>query len=565
MTFFRRKQKTPAHSLAVSKMAKNRLKFVFAGIAVVYLIIGGRLVQLATSPDEEVKARVDAEAALALRRPAIHDRNGRILAMDIEASSIFAEPRRMIDPDEAVDKLATVLPSLNPDELSRRFNSDRGFMWVQREITPRERIDVHRLGIPGVGFLREQRRIYPNGPVMAHVLGAVNVDNQGISGLEKYIDTSGLLEVNGLRKSDPKEPIVTSLDLSVQHAVRDEMMKAMAHYKAIAASGAVMDANTGEMIALVSLPDYDPNIPADALKPDVINRVNVGVYEMGSTFKALTIAMALDSGRVSMNDRFDARAPLQYGRFRINDFRGQKRILSLPEVLTYSSNIGTARMALMMGVDHHKSFLKKMGQLDRLRTELPESSAPLLPPRWGELNTVTISFGHGLSVTALQTLMATGALVNGGKLIKPTFLRRSQEEADAVATQVIKPFTSAQMRYLLRLNAEVGSAKSAEVPGYRIGGKTGTAEKVVNGRYSKERVMTAFTAVFPSDAPRYVMLLVLDEPKGLPETHGFRTSGWNVVPVAGKVLSRIAPLLHVEPEFNLPPNAPPTLAAVRGN
>ena len=322
-----------------------------------------------------------------------------------------------------------------------------------------------------------------------------------------------------------------------------------------------MDVTTGEMVALVSLPDFDPNNAADALKPDNINRVNVGVFEMGSTFKAMTLAMALDSGKATLNSTYDARSALQYGRFRITDYRGQNRVLTLPEVFTYSSNIGTARIALMMGVDHHQKFLRKMGQLDRLQTELPESSRPILPQKWGELNTVTISYGHGLSVAPLQTVMATAALVNGGRLVKPTFLKRERHDFPEDAPQVIKPETSAAMRYLMRLNAEKGSARKADVPGYRVGGKTGTAEKVVNGRYSGDKVMNAFTAVFPTDAPRYTLLVVLDEPKGIKETHGFRTSGWNAAPVTSNIVARIAPLLGVEPIIEPPANLPPQLAA----
>jgi cell division protein FtsI (penicillin-binding protein 3) len=282
---------------------------------------------------------------------------------------------------------------------------------------------------------------------------------------------------------------------------------------------------------------------------------------MGSTFRALTLAMALDSGRVRMTDRFDATNPLRYGRFTIHDFHPQRRVLSVPEVFIHSSNIGTAKIALEVGVDGHKAFLRKMGLLDRLRTELPESAMPIVPERWGELNTVTISYGHGLSVTPLQTLMATAALVNGGLLIPPTFLKRDEEHASKLAKQVIKPHTSAQMRYLMRLNAEKGSAKKADVPGYRVGGKTGTAEKVVNGRYSNEKVMTAFTAVFPTDAPRYALLVMLDEPQPTKETHGFRTSGWNAAPVTGKIVARIAPLLGIKPDFDPPPNLPPGMTA----
>ena len=262
--------------------------------------------------------------------------------------------------------------------------------------------------------------------------------------------------------------------------------------------------------------------------------------------------MALDSGKINLNSSFDARVPLRYGKFNIHDYHAQRRVLSVPEIFTYSSNIGTARMALSLGVEHHKWFLKKLGQLDRLRTELPESAEPLVPKRWGELNTVTISFGHGLSVAPLQAVMGIAALVNGGYLIPPTFLKRTEEEARALATRVVKPETSAKMRYLLRLNAEKGTATKADVPGYYVGGKTGTSEKVVGGRYSKTKLLTTFTAILPADQPRYQLLIMLDEPRATPETHGFATSGWNAVPVAGKVIARIAPLLGMEPRLDLP-------------
>src|SRR6516225_2943059 len=259
---------------------------------------------------------------------------------------------------------------------------------------------------------------------------------------------------------------------------------------------------------------------------------------------------------------FDASHPLQYGKFAIHDFHAQNRVLTVPEIFTYSSNIGTARMALSLGIEHHKAFLRKMGQLERLRTELPESAEPLVPRRWGELNTVTIAFGHGLSVAPLQAVSAIGALMNGGRLIPPTFLKRSEEDAAALAKQVIKPETSEKMRYLMRLNVEKGTATKADVKGYYIGGKTGTSDKVVGGRYSKTKVLTSFTAVLPADQPRYLLLIMLDEPQTTPETHGFTTSGWNAVPVGGAVIARIAPLLGIEPRFDLPSSDKLILASV---
>jgi cell division protein FtsI (penicillin-binding protein 3) len=273
---------------------------------------------------------------------------------------------------------------------------------------------------------------------------------------------------------------------------------------------------------------------------------------MGSTFKAFTVAMALDSGKATLSSSFDARNALQYGHFTIHDHEPMHRFLSVPEVFTYSSNIGAARIALAVGVENHRAFLKKMGQLDRLRTELPESAEPIIPKRWGELNTVTIAFGHGLSVAPLQAVMGVAATMNGGLLIPPTFLKRSEDEAKAIAKRVLKPETSRDMRYLMRLNAEKGTATKANVNGYYIGGKTGTAEKVISGHYSKHKLLTDFIAVMPADKPKYLMLIMLDEPQPTPETHGFATAGWNAAPTAAKVIARIAPLLDIAPRFDLP-------------
>ncbi|WP_428979578.1 peptidoglycan D,D-transpeptidase FtsI family protein [Hansschlegelia zhihuaiae] len=535
-------------------LTSGRLRLAAIAFGLIYLAIVARLVQYAVAPNLDTVERV-AQAVAAVSRPDIVDRNGMVLATDVKVSSLYAEPKNIIDVDEAVDLLAQALPDLNQKDLRAKLSTKKGFVWLKREISPREQVAVFRLGIPGVAFVQENKRVYPNGAEVAHVLGFADVDNKGIAGIEKYFDTSGLTAAAAAAagQGGRMAPIHMALDIRVQHAVRDELMAGMKKFKAIAASAAIADVETGEIVSLVSLPDYDPNNPTDALKPEAINRVNVGVFEMGSTMKAMTIAMALDSGKVSLQSRFDARGNLRYGRFTIHDFHPTRRILSVPEVFIHSSNIGTARIALTMGVDAHKAFLKKMGQLDRLQTELPESARPIVPYKWGELNTITISFGHGVAIAPIQSVMGVSALVNGGWLIKPTFLQRSLEEARASGTKVLKESTSTQMRYLMRLNAEKGSAKKADIPGYRVGGKTGTAEKVIGGRYSKTKNLTAFTAVFPMDKPRYMLLVVLDEPKSLPETHGFATSGWNVVPVGGKMVERVAPLLGVAPDYDAPP------------
>ncbi len=302
----------------------------------------------------------------------------------------------------------------------------------------------------------------------------------------------------------------------------------------------------------MSEPDYNPNNPREARDPDRINRMTTGVYEMGSTFKVLTVAMGLNSCHATLASTFDARAPLHFGRFAIHDYEPKGRFLSVPEIFTFSSNIGAARMALSCGIAEHQAFLRKMGQLDRMRTELPESAEPLVPKRWAEISTATIAFGHGLSVAPLQAAMGVAATMNGGLLITPTFLKRSRAQALQHAKQVLKPETSRKMRYLMRLNAEKGTGTFANVKGYYVGGKTGTAEKVINGRYAKHRLMTDFMAVLPADQPRYLLLIMLDEPKAVEGTHGFATAGWNAGPTAGKVIARVAPLLDIEPRFDLP-------------
>ena len=533
----------------------------FAGL---FLIIGGRLVALAVMSNQGSETHRATASEISAARPDIVDRNGEVLATDVKTVSVFAEPRNIIDKDEAVELLTAVLPDLDARELRDKLGTKKGFVWVKREITPRQQAEVHRLGIPGVGFLPENKRVYPNGPAAAHVLGFANIDNVGIAGIEKYIDGQGLQDLNGagfnLSAADLK-PVQLSLDLRVQHMLREELEKGMTKFKAKAVAGTILDVNTGEVIALVSLPDFDPNNPVDALEKDRMNRVNVGVFEMGSTFKALTTAMALDSGKFTVNSSLDARSGLRYGKFTIGDYHATHRVLTVPEVFIHSSNIGTAKMALGIGVEGHKAFLKKVGQLDRLRTELPESAEPLVPPRWGELNTITIAFGHGIAVAPLQAAMAVCALVNGGNLITPTFLKRSEPEAQSLATRVIKPETSEAMRYVMRLNAAnpAGSASAAAIAGYFVGGKTGTAEKVVNGRYSKNKNLTTFTAIMPADKPKYMLLTIMDEPQALPETHGFATAGWNAGPVTGNIIERVGPILGVPPRFEKPQDAFPLM------
>lgn len=529
---------------------KTRVVMTMAVFFGIYATIAGRLVFYGLQNPDESRGPASRVTA---SRPDIVDRNGEVLATDIKTFSLFAEPRRIVDADEAVEKLSTVLTDLDVEQTYHKLKSGTGFVWLKRQLTPRQQADIMQLGLPGIGFRTEKRRFYPAGETTSHIVGLTNIDNKGISGLEKYIDDQGLadLQASGLAIASDLQPVRLSVDLRVQHIVRDEIVNAMQKYHAIAAGAVVLNAKTGEVVAMASVPDFDPNNPYNAQDKDRLNRMSAGVYEMGSTIKSFTTAMALDSGKVNMNSTFDARRPITIGRQTIRDFHGKGRVLTLPEVFIYSSNIGSAREADVVGIDGHREFLKRIGLLDRMKTELPEVARPTEPRVWKKVHSITIAFGHGMSTTPLQTAVGAAALMNGGKLFEPTFLPRSQADADAHSSQILNPQTSVDMRYLYNLNATApgGSGKRATVPGYRVGGKTGTAEKVVNGRYASDVRFNAFLAAFPMDDPQYVVLSIIDEPK--PEKPGLpATAGMNAAPIVSNIIRRAAPMLGVQPDFS---------------
>ncbi|MCY0147872.1 penicillin-binding protein 2 [Hoeflea sp. G2-23] len=534
---------------AQGAQARNRIIIAIACFGVIYAVIGGRLVQYGLRSPETVSS-INRTNELLTSRPDLLDRNGEVLATDIRTVSLFAEPNKIVDPDEAVELLATVLPDLDQRGIYRKLSSNSRFQWLRRQLTPKQQSQILSLGIPGIGFRPETRRFYPGGPTASHVIGLTNIDNKGISGMEKYVDGQGLgaLADAGMTVDEDLKPVRLSLDLRVQHVLRDELAAAMERYQAVAAGGVVLNIHTGEVIGMASLPDYDPNDPVDAQKKDRLNRMSAGTFEMGSTFKVFTTAMGLDSGKVKLTDQIDARGSIRIGGFTIRDFHGKNRMLTVPEVFIYSSNIGSARIADMIGIEGHQEFLTRLGLLSRMQTELPEVATPTQPSVWKKINSVTISFGHGVATTPLQTAVAAAALMNGGKLIEPTFLPRTREEADKVAVQVVNSTTSDEMRYLMALNVAKGSGRRAEVEGFRVGGKTGTAEKVINGRYNSDVRFNAFLSAFPIDNPDYVVLVIVDEPK--PE-EGKRsaTAGLNAAPMVSAIIRRSAAFLGVEPKF----------------
>jgi len=533
-----------------TQLARKRVGLMMAAFTVAYAVIGGRLVQYGYAQPEVTSSILPADRLMA-SRPDILDRNGEVLATDIRTVSLFAEPHKIVDPDEAVEKLATVLADLDIRGTYRKLaNPNSRFQWLRRQLTPKQQSQILALGIPGIGFRPEKRRFYPGGTTASHIVGYVNIDNRGMAGMERYIDSQGLADLRdlGMTGDSPLEPVKLSIDLRVQHILRDVVVNAVDKFKALGAGGVVLDVHTGEVLAMVSVPDFDPNNPAASAQEGWLNRMSNGTFEMGSTFKSFTIAMGLDSGKVSLNDSFDARYPIRIGGFTIKDFHGKNRILTVPEIFQYSSNIGTAKVADIVGTEGHKEFLTRLGLLTRVQTELPEVAMPSQPREWKKLNSITISFGHGVSTTPFQTAVAAVALVNGGKLIEPTFLPRTREQAELIAKQVIQPSTSKDMRYLFELNGVKGSGRNARVEGFNVGGKTGTADKVVNGRYVGDKNFNAFLAAFPIDNPRYVVLAVIDEPK-TDKGNGAALAGTSAAPMVGEIIRRSAAILGVEPKF----------------
>ena len=531
-------------------LTRQRIWWAIAFLVLGFAVVLSRLLWLGNI---EVDTRIEGQTrdAIMASRPVILDRNGLEMALDLRVPSLFAEPRSIIDVEEATQAILTVLPYLDPDWLRQRLTGGRGFVWVARELSPHQKTLIMRLGIPGLDFQTETKRFYPAGSQAAHIMGAVNVDNVGIAGVEHHLDRShdlALLQQLGLARGRALQPVNLSVDMRVQHALHSELTDALKRYDAVAAAGAIMDVDTGEVTALVSLPDFDPNEPGTMLEEGRFNRITAAKFEVGSIFKTITLAGALDSGAIDITDKVDARFGVRFGRHTITDYYGQYRILSVPEVYRHSSNIGMIKIVQAMGASEFRDYLTKMGFDGAPVIELPEVTRSSIPAKFSEVGAATASFGHGLSVTPLQMLSASSALVNGGYLMKPTIIKRSDMEAKLGATKVIRQETSDQIRYLMRLNALEGSGRRGDAlaKGYRFGGKTGTAEKVVNGRYSNEEVLTLFLSAFPLDNPRYAMIILIDEPSPERPNTG-RTAGWNAGEVSGRIVSRIAPMLMVQP------------------
>jgi cell division protein FtsI (penicillin-binding protein 3) len=539
---------------AAMARTQSRLTIAMGAFAVAFAILFGRLVEVTMLRENVEQKTARVEDNVSYYRADIVDRTGEILATDLQAASLYADARVIWDPAEAAQSLKAIIPGIDAAALTKKLATRQAFVWIKRNVPPRQQEAVRQLGMPGLHFRTEPRRVYPNGRTAAHALGYVDVDNHGLAGIERGSEELILEQRNKNRL------VEVSLDLRVQHALQDELANSMAAFRAHAASGIVLDVNTGEVLALCSLPDFDPNEPASANRDGLFNRVTLGVFEMGSTFKTFTTAMALESKKVTLASQFDATTPIVHGRFTITDFHPENRPLTVPEIFIHSSNIGSAKMALEVGTTAQRAFLAKLGLLTPMTSEIKETGTPLVPKRWGELETMTVGYGHGIAITPLHVAVASAALVNGGKLIKPTLLKR-EEGAVVPFTRVVSEKTSEEIRDLLRLVVTQGTGLKADVPGYPVAGKTGTAEKVEGGAYARKDLLSSFMGVFPARKPSYLVLIVLDEPQGTEETSGFATAGWTAAPTAAKVIARIAPMLNVAVTPDDPRKGAPTTMA----
>ncbi len=531
------------------EQARHRLMVLGAVFALCCTVVIGRLTELALkrgdTPDRPAVAQVEERSG----RGNIIDRNGDLLATSLDSASLYADPSKVQDAKEAAHRLAALFPDLTYGELLQKLQGDERFVWLKRDITPRQQYQVELLGLPGIDFRHGETRIYPYGAEPVHVVGFTDIDGKGTAGIE---DTFNNLLAGG-------EQMQLAIDMRVQHVMRRELAQAIEDFHGIGGCGIVMDVHTGEILSMVSLPDFDPHDAGTAGEEARFDRDTAGVYEMGSTFKVFTTAMALDSGKVKLGDSFDVAHPIHIGKFAIHDFERIKPWLNVSEIFAYSSNIGSLQEALVVGTDEQQKFLASLGLTHRSPIELPEIGAPLAPHPWTRVNTMTIAFGHGMSVSPMQLVTGIAAIINGGVLHKPT-LMKLPEGSQPAGVRVISPETSDLMRRLMRLQVVEGTGKNANIAGYLVGGKTGTAEKVEHGAYGKHALLSSFVGVFPMTDPKYLVLAMVDEPKPNAHSAGFATGGWVSAPAVGRVIGQIGPLLGIDPMDDTAPQVTEAMA-----
>lgn len=529
-------------------MAKWRVLWVILGFLFIAFIAMLRILYLGFFAD--APAQQQFGTLLVPARADIVDRNGVPLARAFPAYALWYNPQALgtdgsplvSSPRKVAEELVKIFPDLEVNALTARLAQGKPG-YLRRRILPEDANRVHELGEPALEFPRETERFYPQGSMAAHVLGFVGADGHGRVGMEQVFDK---------RLTDPElrgTPAALAIDARVQGALEEELSRGMAESNAKGAAGIVMDVDTGEVVALASLPSFNPNLIDRASESFIFNRVTNQVYELGSTFKPITVASAIDAGVVTnLARRYQSSRPIAIGGFQIRDSHNLGESLNVPEALIHSSNIVTAQIADELGGPRLNQTMRALGMNQRAQIELPARGFPLWPKgEWSRITTMTVSYGHGIAVTPLHLASAYAALVNGG-LWRPATLMKLEPGQVVPGRRVFKASTSARMRQLLRLIVDIGTGKKANAVGYRVGGKTGSAEKPGAGGYNRTSVVATFAAAFPMDHPRYVVISMLDEPQGTVATSGQRTAAWNAAPVVGRLVPRIGPLLGIMPD-----------------
>lgn len=527
-------------------LARGRLVLMSAFFALAYIILAVRAFDLsviqASSFDPEIVAELSSpeDQAPQVMRADIMDRNGLLLATTLKTASLYVDPRLISDTKKTAQGLVKIFPDLSYGDILQKLQSGKRFIWLKRNITPDEQYAVLGLGEPGLQFEHEDRRFYPQGPLAVHLVGYTNVDSKGLAGIERSFDNY-LSEGHALK---------LTLDVRLQHILHREMKRALEEFDGLSASGVVMDVRNGDVLAGVSLPDFDPHDPGSAKQEELFNHLTLGAYELGSVFKIFSTAALFEEKNVPMSTTFDAREPLKRGRFTIRDYHAQDRVLTLPEVFMYSSNIGSAMMGEAVGTQELKDFYEDLGLLTPLDFEIHEIARPIVPSPWRDINALTASYGHGVATTSMQLAAGVSSIVNGGLLVKPSLVLSEPTSARSGENEirVVSPQTAHKMCQLLRLVVTDGTGSKAEVKGYSVGGKTGTAEKLVNGRYDNKKKISSFVGVFPMDAPRYAIFIMVDEPKGNKKTFGYATGGWVAAPAVARVVASMGAVLGLPPK-----------------
>jgi len=542
--------------------AEGRLLILGLAFFGAFLIVGARMGSMAASnPSEPRSAGLGSE--ISALRADITDRNGRILATNLSTYSLYAQTKQMIDPARAARELAVIFPSMNAADLERRFTDGRSFLWLRKKLSPEQVQAVHDIGDPGLLFGPRDMRLYPNGTLAAHVLGGASFGTEGVNSAE-IIGVAGVERALDNRLRDPAQagtPLALSLDLTVQAATKEVLSAGLKMMNAKAAAAILLDVHTGEVISMVSLPDFDPNnrpaplLTGDAADSPLFNHAVQGLYELGSTFKIFAISQAMEMGLVTPDTMVDADAPMKWGKYRIKEFENHNYgpLLSVRDVIVKSSNVGTAKIAMRIGAELQQAFLKSLGLFDASPVELSEArgAKPLLPDRWSEIVTITASYGHGISSSPMNLAAAYATIANGGVSIPPTLLRR---DAAPRGTRRMSEKTARAAIDMLRQVVVRGTASFGEVPGYEVAGKTGTADKIKStGGYYDNKVINTFASMFPASDPQYVLVVTMDEPSDNSGDKPHRTAGWTAVPVAAEVIRRVAPLLGLRPKIETLP------------